>query len=39
VSLGSEERIKDLIRLLRWQASTSIADRDQHLTILTALHG
>src|SRR5712664_246149 len=37
VSLGSKERIKDLVRLLRWQPHTAIADRDQHLTILIAL--
>ena len=37
VSLGGKERIKDIIRLLRWQPHAGIADRDQHLTILTAL--
>jgi hypothetical protein len=37
VSLGGKERIKDLVRLLRWQPHARIADRDQHLTILTAL--
>ena len=37
VSLGGKERIKDLVCLLRWKPHAGIADRDQHLTILTAL--
>src|SRR6267143_111938 len=37
VSLGGKERIEDLVCLLRWNPHARIADRDQHLTILTAL--
>jgi hypothetical protein len=37
VSLGGKERIEDLVRLPRWKSFPGIADRDQHLTILTAL--
>src|ERR1700682_1499338 len=35
VSLGGKERIKELVYLLRWQPRAGIADRDEHLTILT----
>jgi hypothetical protein len=37
VSLGGKERCKDLVRLLWWEPHAGIADRDQHLAILTAL--
>src|ERR1700674_5673915 len=37
VSLGGKERIKDLVRLLRWKPHARIADRDQHVTILAEL--
>src|ERR1700734_143457 len=37
MSLGGKECIKDLVRLLRWKPNASIADRDQHLTILAVL--
>jgi len=35
-SVGGKERIKNLVRLLRWQPHSCIADRDQHLTIRAA---
>jgi hypothetical protein len=37
VSLGGKERIKDLVRQLRWKPQVRIADRDQHATILAEL--
>src|ERR1700758_5293174 len=37
VSLGGKESVKDLVRLLWREPHACIADRDQHLTLLTAL--
>jgi hypothetical protein len=37
VRFGGKERIKNLLLLVRRQAHAGIADRDQHVTILTAL--
>src|ERR1700739_3532596 len=37
VGLGGKEGIEDLVRLLRRKAHSGIADRDQHVSILSAL--
>ena len=37
VILGGKERIKDLVRLLRWQTHTGITDRDHQLLIFNGL--
>jgi hypothetical protein len=37
VRFGGKKRVEDLVRVLRAQTQAGIADRDQHVTILTAL--
>jgi hypothetical protein len=37
IGLGGKECIKYVIYLLRWKSHAGIGDRDQHLTIATAL--